>query len=143
MPVTLKEANLVVSQLHRHHVPARGCKFCLGVRDEGGALRGVAIAGRPVSRHLDDGLTLEVNRVATDGCPNACSALYGACRRVAKEMGFKKILTYTLPEEGGASLRGAGWVNMGEAGGQSWNKPSRRRVDKAPTCVKIRWEVQL
>jgi hypothetical protein len=96
-----------------------------------------------VARLLDDGLTLEVNRVATDGCPNACSALYGACRRVAKEMGFRRILTYTLPEEGGASLRGAGWACAGEAGGRSWDKPGRRRVDKAPTCPKIRWEVAL
>jgi hypothetical protein len=143
VPLSLRKANEVVGAWHRHHVPARGCKFCIGVQDEAGRLCGVAIAGRPVARLLDDGTTLEVNRVATDGTANACSALYGACRRIAREMGYRRVLTYTLPSEGGASLRGAGWKNMGEAGGRSWDKPSRRRTDKAPTCVKTRWEVTL
>ncbi len=84
----------------------------IGVVDESGQLRGVALAGRPVSRHLDDGLTVEVNRTATDGCPNANSALYGACWRVAAAMGYRRMVTYTQGAETGASLKAAGMVKV-------------------------------
>ena len=102
--------------------------------------RTVAIVGRPVSRMLDDGNTLEVNRVATDGTKNACSALYGAARRATFALGYTRLVTYTLPEEGGASLRGAGFKLLGEAGGGSWSRTSRPRVDTAPLQGKFRWE---
>jgi hypothetical protein len=139
--VTLRAANAFVEQLHRHHKPARGCKFCIGVVDETGALRGVAIVGRPVARALQDGLTAEVNRCCTDGARNACSMLYRAAWRAAVAMGHRRLLTYTLPAEGGASLRGAGFRFVGEAGGGSWSTPSRRRKDSAPVDVKHRWEI--
>ena len=138
-PLTLSEANEFVRKHHRHHRPVPGAKFCIGVSD-GDSVRGVAIVGRPVARMLDDGWTLEVNRVATDGTKNACSALYGACRRATFALGYKKLITYTLPEEGGASLRAAGWKCLGEAGGGSWSMPSRPRVDKHPTQKKLKWE---
>lgn len=141
VPVTLRQANAYVAAHHRHHGPSRGCKFALAVTD-GECVRGVAICGRPVARLLDDGETLEVLRVATDGTKNACSALYGACRRVALAMGYRRILTYTLAEEPGTSLRAAGWVRAAEAtGGGSWSCPSRPRTDKHPTGPKVRWEV--
>lgn len=140
VPTSLSVANDFVTTLHRHHKRTPGHKFSLAVTD-GEKIRGVAIMGRPVARMLDDGLTLEVNRVCTDGCPNACSALYGAARRVAREMGYKRIITYTLPEEGGASLRGAGWVCDGAAGGGNWNVPSRPRDNSPLPQVKVRWSV--
>lgn len=74
---------------------------------------GVAIVGRPVSRHLDDGWTLEVNRLCTDGSRNACSALYAAAWRAARAMGYKRLVTYILESENGASLRAAGWKCVG------------------------------
>lgn len=141
VPCELDEANTFIEKHHRHHGPVVGHKFSLAVVDEGGAIRGVATVGRPVARHLDNGLTLEVNRVATDGCANACSALYGAARRATFALGFKKLITYTLPEEGGASLRGSGWKCLGRAGGDSWNCKSRPRIDKHPLQEKFRWEV--
>jgi hypothetical protein len=141
VPCELDEANEFVRRHHRHHKPARGHRFSLAVADEAGEVRGVAIVGRPVARVLDDGLTLEVNRVATDGCPNACSALYGACRRAGFALGYRRLVTYTLPEEGGASLRGAGWKVLGESKGGSWSCPSRPRVDLHPLQKKLRWEV--
>jgi hypothetical protein len=143
VPMTWKAANAYVKEHHRHHGTVAGCKFALGVIDEQATLRGVALCGRPVARMLDDGLTLEVNRVATDGCHNACSALYGAARRVAKAMGYKRAITYILAEEPGTSLRGAGWKDTGEAGGGSWSRAERLRQDKAPTERKTRWEVLL
>ena len=103
-------------------------------------VRGVAIVGRPVARMSDNGWTLEVNRCCTDGSKNACSMLYGAAWRAAKALGYKRLVTYTLPEEGGTSLRAAGWKLLGEAGGGSWNRSSRPRIDTAPTQGKLAWE---
>jgi hypothetical protein len=126
VPIKHAKANDFVRRFHRHHRPTVGAIFCVGVADE--LLRGVAIVGRPVARALDDGATVEVNRVATDGARNACSMLLGACRRIARAMGYVRVITYTLPSEGGASLRAAGYTFDGEAGGPSalWaNRPGR------------------
>lgn len=138
-PVSIRDANAFVSRFHRHHKPPQGAKFALSAwySEE---MVGVAIVGRPVSRILDDGLTAEVIRVATDGTRNACSFLYGASKRAAQAMGYRKVVTYTLPEETGASLRAVGWTRLGVAGGGSWSRPSRPREDSAPTQEKIRWE---
>ena len=92
-PINLKTANAFVQQYHRHHKPTRGHKFSIGVSEDG-ALVGVAICGRPVARRLDDGYTLEVNRLCTDGTPNACSILYAAAYRAARAMGYNKVITY-------------------------------------------------
>lgn len=140
-PIGLREANAFVSAHHRHHRPSRGHKFSVSVADAQGRIRGVAIAGRPVARQLDDGMHLEVLRVCTDGTPNACSMLYAAVRRSAKAMGYPatQIITYTLESEGGASLRAAGWVQDGYAGGGTWNRPSRSRCDSHPLDRKVRW----
>jgi hypothetical protein len=139
VPCELDEANTFVRQHHRHHGTVRGHKFSLSAAI-GETVVGVAIVGRPVARGLDDGLTLEVTRVATDGTKNAASALYGAARRAAFALGFRKLVTYTLPSESGVSLRAAGYRCIGEAGGGSWSCPSRPRVDKHPTQRKLRWE---
>jgi hypothetical protein len=129
VPVRHAAANDFVRRIHRHNKPTLGAIFCVGVADE--ELRGVAIVGRPIARVWDDGMTLEVLRVATDGARNACSMLYGACRRVGKELGYARILTYTLPEEGGASLRAAGFKFDGDAGGSAsaWHNREGRSVE--------------
>lgn len=139
-PITLAKANAFVEKHHRHHKPVPGAKFCIAVSDVAWIVRGVAIVGRPVARQSDDGWTLEVNRCCTDGTHNACSMLYGAAWRAAKALGYRRLITYTLPEEGGASLRASGWKLIGAAGGGSWNRPSRPRIDTAPTQEKLRWE---
>jgi hypothetical protein len=143
VPVTFAQAKAFVAQHHRHHGPTRSWKFGMGVR-YGEALVGVIIVGRPVSRVLDDGFTAEVARCCTDGTRNACSMLYGAAARTAREMGFHKILTYTLAEEPGASLRGAGWMMTAMTQGyREWSCPSRPRNTLAPTTPKKRWEKPL
>ena len=95
IPVSLAEANAFVAQHHRHHKPVTGHKFSIGCTADG-QLVGVAIVGRPVSRYLDDGQTLEVNRLCTDGTKNACSMLYAAAWRAARAMGYRKMITYIL-----------------------------------------------
>ena len=108
IPITWKSACAYVASHHRHHPDVTGMKWATGVVDENGELRGVACCGRPISRHLDDGLTVEVNRTCTDGCPNANSALYGACWRIASAMGYRRLITYTQEGESGASLKATG-----------------------------------
>ena len=147
-PITLRQANSFVAQYHRHNIPTNGHKWSLAAY-KGDTLCGVAIAGQPVARYLDDGETIEVRRVCTDGTHNACSKLYGACARVAKEMGYRRIVTYTLQSEPGTSRKASGWVNDGAAGGTSWDCPGRPRdeeqvtlfgtVRKYPDERKVRW----
>lgn len=132
-PITLKEANAYVAQFHRHNQPTTGHKWSLGCYD-GDRLCGVAIAGRPIARKLDDKLTIEVLRVCTDGTRNACSALYGACGRVAREMGYRRIITYTLISEPGTSLRASGWTNCGEAGGYHGTHPPAHGRQSKSRC---------
>jgi len=141
VPISLEEANAFVSIHHRHHKPVIGHKFSIAVAD-GETVRGIVIVGRPVARGLDDGWTLEVNRCCTDGMKNACSMLYGAAWRAAKALGYLKLVTYTLPEEGGASLRAAGWKVIGLRGGGNWNTPARPRIDTAEMLrgQKTLWE---
>lgn len=131
VPVTFADACGFVVMWHRHHRPPIGHKFSVGVADSEGVLRGVAIVGRPVARMYDDGLTLEVNRTATDGSPNANSMLYGAAWRAAKALGYGRLVTYTQADETGASLRAAGWRVLGERSARSgWSVPSRPRTDR-------------
>jgi hypothetical protein len=144
VPVSLKDANAYVESLHRHHKKVTGHKFSIGVRDKDGVLRGVAIVGRPVSRHLDNGVTLEVNRLCTDGMKNACSALYAAAARAGREMGYHKIITYILATEPGTSLLAAGWEDEGPAGGGFWGCKSRPRTNTSyPTMEKRRYSKRL
>lgn len=137
--VTLAEANAFVRRLHRHHRHVTGHKFSIGAL-LGGELVGVVIVGRPVARMRQDGLTLEVTRLCTDGTRNACSFLYGRAAKAAFALGYQRIGTYTLPNEGGTSLRAAGWRVLSEVRGRSWSCPSRPRVDYHPTADKLLWE---
>lgn len=141
-PIGLAEANEYVRQHHRHHGPIPGMKFAVGLADATG-LRGVAIAARPVARHIDDDWTLEIRRLTTDGAVNGPSMLLGAVRRAAKAMGYSRLITYTLPQEGGASLRAAGWRLVGKRGGGKWSRESRPRDDTHHTEAKLLWETIL
>jgi hypothetical protein len=143
VPVTQADAGAFIVTHHRHHFPLKvGYVFCIAVADESGEIRGVAVVGRPCTRALWDGWTLEVRRVATDGCPNACSALYGAAWRVSRAMGYRRLVTYILASEPGISLNAAGWKNVGELKARkTWDFPSRPRVNKQPQQAKIRYEI--
>jgi hypothetical protein len=113
VPVSFRQACAFIGAHHRHHKPPAGMKFCLGVTS-GNDLVGVATVGRPVSRHYDDGFTLEVNRTCTDGTAHVNSMLYGASWRAAKALGYRRLITYTQASETGASLRAAGWRVIAE-----------------------------
>lgn len=120
VPLTLPQANRFIELHHRHHgvLPGGFAWWAVGAVINGEVV-GVALAGRPTNRNNDDGQTVEVQRVATDGSRNACSVLYGSCARAAKALGAARIITYTLDSESGASLRGAGWVRESD-GITSW-----------------------
>lgn len=141
VPLTLAQANDLVARLHRHHKPAQGHRFSIGV-EKAGELVGAAIVGRPVSRELDAYRVAEVTRLVTDGTAHACSALYGAAARIAREMGFDRIQTYILDTEPGTSLRAAGWTFERATSGGDWNHSTKyagtRRTDQ-PMQPKQRW----
>jgi|TARA_R110000824_G_scaffold106324_3_gene251169 hypothetical protein len=131
VPITLAEANEFVRQHHRHHQPVVGHKFSIGAA-KGDEIVGVVIVGRPVSRRRDDGATLEVTRLCTNGTRNACSFLYGAAAKAAFALGYQRIGTYIMQHEGGVSLRASGWKQISQTKGKSWSQPSRPRVDTHP-----------
>ena len=136
-PITFRQASEFINKYHRHHSATVGHKFSIGLYDED-ELIGCAVCGRPVSRHYDDGLTCEINRLCTNGARNACSMLYGACCRIAKEMGYKKIITYILKSEDGASLKASNFICEGEAGGTHWTG-KRNKGQRIPHEMKTRW----
>ncbi|MGI5436465.1 XF1762 family protein [Streptomyces shenzhenensis] len=142
-PMKWKAACAYVDQHHRHHDPPQGHQFSLGVHTDDGALVGVAIVGRPVNRHLDNGLTVEVTRVATDGTANACSALYAAAWRTARSAGYRRAITYTQDGESGASLRAAGWRKVADLPARlGWDAPSRpRRTLGTENVARALWEI--
>jgi hypothetical protein len=139
-PITFEEACVFIRQYHRHHLPSRGWKFGIAVND-GTKVVGVVTVGRPVARHLDNGWCLEATRNCTDGTKHAASMLYGAAWRACKALGYKRLITYTLIEEPGTSLKAAGWKDVYTTDGGSWDCPSRPRVDTAPIGQKRLWEV--
>lgn len=152
-PCELQTARTFVGLHHRHNRPPIRCKFSIACYDDG-RLCGVAMVGRPVSRVLDDGVTVEITRNCTDGTKNACSMLYGACCRAAKAMGYRRIITYTLKSEPGTALKASGWIKE-HTGSivRNWDTPSRRRESSQMTLFgeeskyseepKTRWAKEL
>ena len=153
IPLSLKQANEFIASKHRHHFPVVRDKYRVACELDG-KLVGVASVGNPVARNLCDGYTLEVTRCCTDGTKDVCSFLYSRCARIAKEMGYRKIITYILDTEDGTSLKASGWhCEADGVGGGSWNTPSRPRevevktlfgiVEKYPVGKKQRWAKNL
>ncbi|MFF7415619.1 XF1762 family protein [Streptomyces lydicus] len=140
--VRSREAADFVRTWHRRHPPPAGQVFAVGVTNEDGILRAVAIVGRPVARHLDDGATLEVTRTCSDGIRNANSLLYGAAWRAAKALGYTRLITYTQDGESGASLRGDNWrVIARRPPRPGWHTPSRPRARRGTEHVaRTLWE---
>lgn len=150
-PISLRDANRFVIKHHRHHKQVQGSKFSIGLFDNE-CMVGVAICGRPVGRKLDDGVTIEVNRLCViDGVKNGCSMLYSACGKIARAMGYEKAITYILDTESGVSLKASGWTFDAEnVGGKAWNSSGKMiRTDevtnlfgtekKYPNVMKQRW----
>jgi hypothetical protein len=142
VPVSIAEAKRFVAHHHRHHRPPQGALFALGCEQDG-QLVGVAIVGRPVGRGLQDGRTVEITRVATDGTRNACSFLYGRCRRAARALGYERVVTYTRQDESGSSPRASGFEQVALLPARSWAEASiaRPRTDQAEPADRVRWEM--
>ena len=137
IPLELSEANELVARWHRHHKPAQGHRFSIGAVTDDGELVGAAIVGRPVARRTDYKKVLEVTRLVTNGHKNACSILYAAAARVAREMGYEKIQTFVLDTETGASCAAAGWIcEAVGVGGLGWQSRDGRKTDQPVTPKK-------
>jgi hypothetical protein len=135
IPLELDEANELVSRWHRHHKPVVGHRFSIGVATGEGEVVGAAICGRPVARKTNYHNVLEVTRLVTNGHKNACSILYAAAARIAREMGYEKIETFILEEETGTSLAAAGWKyeTLTKPSETGWNNRDGRRDDQPKT----------
>lgn len=140
VPITQEEAFEFVRKHHRHHKPPTGSIFQVAVACEK-EIVGVAIVGHPNARLQMDGFTAEVTRLCSDGSKNACSMMYSACWRAVRALGYKKLITFILSSEPGVTLYAAGWRLVGEAGGGSWNRKTRPRVDMHPTQTKLKFEI--
>ena len=138
-PVTLRKARAFVDDYHPTHAAPQGGLFAIAA-STGDTIVGVVIVGRPIARMLCDGYSAEVTRLCTDGQPNARSLLFAAAWRAARAMGYLRLITYTLPGEGYVPLRAAGWRCIGKAGGGTWSRADRPRIDAHPTQQKVRWE---
>jgi hypothetical protein len=140
VPIGFKEAGEFINKYHRHHVSPQGHKFSIGISD-GDKLVGVIMAGHPVGRYNDDGFTLEITRCCLKSSiyKNGITKLYSAVYQAAKAFGYHRLLTFTLDEEKGVSMRACGYELDGITEGGSWNSPSRKRIDKAPVGPKKRW----
>jgi hypothetical protein len=140
VPITIREANAYVARWHRHNRPTRGGLFALGaVRDGAVEPCGVCIVGRPVARRLQDGRTAEVTRLASDGTRDVCSFLYGAAKRAAQSLGYRRLITYTLTTESGASLRAVGATPTHRVRAANWDRPGRRRSDQHTIADRQCW----
>ena len=139
----LRDANAFIGAHHRHHKPVQGHRYSIGAEKDG-TLVGVAVCGRPVARMTDQATTVEVTRLCTDGTKNACSFLYAAAARIARELGYQWIQTFILDSEPGVSLAASGWECMGSAGGGQWkHTDGRPRRTDQPTCAKGKWRKAL
>ncbi len=143
VPISLAQANEHVAHWHRHSNPVIGHLFSVGAADDEGVLRAVGIAGRPVARHYDDGDTVEVTRVASDGTANCNSLIYGALQRASFALGYRRVITYTLADESGSSLRAAGWKVIGQRPARKgWSVPARPRDnERYVSAARQLWEV--
>ncbi|MGB9815843.1 MAG: XF1762 family protein [Thermoplasmata archaeon] len=143
VPLRMSVANEFIQKYHRHNKPVdhRAHRFSIGLMD-GDKLIGVAIAGQPIAQKNDDGFTLEILRVCVlEGYPNANSMLYARVKRIGLLMGYKRIITYTLQSESGASLRAIGAKGK-PIRVSSWSRPARKRSEQPVTMLpKIRWEL--
>lgn len=146
VPINIQQARDFVKLHHRHSNPPHRHKFSVGLAGADGALVGVATAGRPIARMLDDGFTLEVTRTCTDGTRNANSMLYGAVWQAARAMGYQRCITYTQADESGASLRAAGWACVAELEPRgSWAQDSKQRTRQEKETggvARKRWEIK-
>lgn len=153
-PTTLRAANDFVAERHRHNgrTARNGGKFAIELEHDGETI-GVAIVGNPISATFMNkakyGFVAEVLRtcVSEDAPKGAVSCLYGACWRAWRAMGGTRLLTYTLQEESGASLRGAGWQRVAEVRptDPTWRKKdhlsTRGHDERSQAKRKWRWEV--
>ena len=141
--IDLKNANLYLTKNHRHlNKTWVHHKYSIAAFYDG-RLCGVVVVGRPKARLLQDGFTVEIVRCCSDGTPNACSFLYSKAIRAAKALGYKKVITYTMESEDGASLKSSNFINMGLCGGGTWNRKNRERTDNHNIGKKYRWEYNL
>lgn len=149
VPLSQRQARAFITEHHRHNGAPQGDVIRVGLELDG-TLIAVGTAGRPVAAGLQDGTTLEITRICTQGHDSACTRLYGALTRAAKALGYTRAITYTLASEPGASPRAAGFTATAAIPARDWAAESGRDCNPysenllgertTPAGPKIRWE---
>lgn len=146
IPISIKDANAFVIRHHRHNSKVRAAKYCIAAL-KNNTIVGVLVASIPNSRLLNDRLTIEFVRVCTDGTKNAISFLVSKGRRIAQSMGYQKIITYTLQEEYGASMKASGFIiEYKQKRINNWNNAHGRQRETLllfENKLKCRWSINL
>ncbi|CCH17698.1 XF1762 family protein [Micromonospora lupini] len=141
-PISYRQACAYISANHQQLERPQGHTFSLGLTNHAGNLIGVAMVGRPDTRSHDDGLTAEVSRLATDGPRNAYSVLLAAAWRVARRMGYQRMITYTRTDKPAAALRAAGWKVAEAPSAPRRNRLSRHRAPRGTgDATRTRWQI--
>lgn len=99
LPLTRTEVKAFIAQHHKHHLPPIGWVFQVALARAHKVVGGATV-GRLVARLLDTGVAAEVTRCCViEGSAerDAASRRYGACWRIAREMGYQPLITNTLP----------------------------------------------
>lgn len=141
----LREACGFIARHHRHHVPPQGGIVALGLWEDE-KLVGIGILGRPLARAAQMNGDAELIRLCVlPDVAHAASALQARMKRVAQSLGFRRMLTYTLADEAGTSMRAAGMQrDIDLTRGGEWTTPTRKRLAAIhPTARKIRWWTEL
>lgn len=145
--ISFSDACKFVSKYHRHNIKPQGHKYSISLKlKSDDSLIGVAIVGRPISRYLDDKKTLEISRLCIkEYNKNACSMLYSRCVKIAKLLGYSRIITYTLEKEKGISLIASGFIFDGKTKyTNGWKNRNGKQLslfneDLIPEGNKKRW----
>ncbi len=142
--VSFPVARAFIDKHHQHVGAPHAWRFGASIWN-GHALMGVLTVGNPVAPALNGRGIVEVNRlcVRRDLDPmlgwNCCSMLYGHAAAEAERRRFSRIITYTRVDEDGTSLKAAGWVCEGPAGGRGWHSHRRARSNRNAWIMKQRW----
>lgn len=138
-PITLKAANDFMKANHQNRDTLKRGRFAIGLYKKirgNETLIGAAICGRPAPVKADDGYTLEINRLFTKEAGNSLAMLYGACCGTAKEMGYRKVVTYAPETDPGTTIKADGFVPEEEP---LENNNSKKKKNATPKEPMQRW----
>lgn len=128
VPIRLSTARAFIAWTREEPLSPHEAIFAIGANTGTGVLVGVVMMGRPIANALDDGRTVQITDLATDGTPKAGAALLCAARWVALAMGYGRLIDCASGGRAGASVCSAACGQRGRGGtGCAWAGMGRVR----------------